>query len=82
MNPIYPAGKLNGMLYQTRSFSFGGGAVTPAVKFLLIANTAVFVLQLVLPDEVINGGLDWCLHWCGRIFICGSFSPINFFTAG
>src|SRR5581483_2587696 len=27
---------------------FGPGAVTPAVKFLLIANTAVFVLQTVL----------------------------------
>lgn len=34
------------MLYQTRSFTFGGGSVTPAVKFLLIANTAVFVLQI------------------------------------
>ena len=34
------------MLYQTRSFSFGGGSVTPAVKFLLVANTAIFVLQL------------------------------------
>jgi membrane associated rhomboid family serine protease len=43
------------MLYQTRNFAFGGGAVTPAVKFLLIANTAVFVLQeLVLPKEIIR----------------------------
>ena len=25
--------------------SFGGGSVTPAVKFLLIANVAVFVVQ-------------------------------------
>ena len=70
------------MLYQTRNFSFGGGAVTPAVKFLLIANTAVFVLQLVLPQL----GRLTCLalypFWCGRIFTCGSFSLINFFTAG
>src|SRR5574342_658156 len=34
------------MLYKTRSFTFGGSSVTPAVKFLLIANTAVFVLQI------------------------------------
>ena len=37
------------MLYQTRSFSFGGG-VTPAVKFLLIVNTAVFILQIFLDQ--------------------------------
>ena len=36
------------MQYRTQQFSFGPGAVTPAVKFLLIANTAVFVLQTVL----------------------------------
>ena len=33
------------MQYQTRKISFGGGSVTPAVKFLLIANVAVFVVQ-------------------------------------
>lgn len=38
------------MLYQTRSFSFGGGNVTPAVKFLLIINTAVFILQIFLDQ--------------------------------
>jgi membrane associated rhomboid family serine protease len=38
------------MLYQTRSFSFGGGNVTPAVKFLLIVNTAVFILQIFLDQ--------------------------------
>jgi len=31
--------------YQTRYMTFGGGGVTPAVKFLLIVNTAVFLLQ-------------------------------------
>jgi membrane associated rhomboid family serine protease len=36
------------MLYRTRSFTFGGGAVTPAVKFLLIINIAVFILQTFL----------------------------------
>jgi len=40
------------MLYQTRSFSFGGGAVTPAVKFLLIVNTAVFILQTFLDYRI------------------------------
>jgi membrane associated rhomboid family serine protease len=38
------------MLYQSRSFSFGGGNVTPAVKFLLIVNTAVFILQIFLDQ--------------------------------
>ena len=33
------------MQYRTQQFSFGPGRVTPAVKFLLIANTAVFVAQ-------------------------------------
>jgi membrane associated rhomboid family serine protease len=34
------------MLYQARHFTFGGGGVTPAVKLLLVVNTAVFILQL------------------------------------
>ena len=43
------------MLYQTRHMAFGGGAITPAVKFLLIANIAVYVLQrLVLPYWIIG----------------------------
>jgi membrane associated rhomboid family serine protease len=33
------------MYYQTRYTVFGGGRVTPGVKFLLIANTAVFIVQ-------------------------------------
>jgi membrane associated rhomboid family serine protease len=41
------------MQYQTRYMSFGGSSLTPAVKFLLIANTAVFFLQLFLPSEVL-----------------------------
>jgi membrane associated rhomboid family serine protease len=32
------------------SYSIGPGAMTPAVKMLLIANTAVFLVQLVLPS--------------------------------
>ena len=32
---------------------FGGGAVTPVIKALLIVNTAVFFLQLFLPTEVL-----------------------------
>jgi membrane associated rhomboid family serine protease len=31
--------------------TFGGGEITPAVKFLLIVNTAVFFLQLFLPNQ-------------------------------
>jgi len=34
--------------YRTRQISFGPGGVTPAVKFLLIVNTAVFVVQTLL----------------------------------
>jgi membrane associated rhomboid family serine protease len=33
--------------------TFGGGAVTPVVKFLLIVNVVVFFLQLLLPSEVL-----------------------------
>ncbi len=36
------------MQYQTRQFSFGGGSVTPAVKFLLIVNVAVFAIQTLI----------------------------------
>jgi rhomboid family protein len=51
------------MQYQTRQISFGGGGVTPAVKFLLIANVAVFVVQ-----TVIGVGLDYRLsHYLGLV---------------
>jgi rhomboid family protein len=38
--------------YQTRQISFGGGSVTPAVKFLLIVNTAVFALQTLIGSRL------------------------------
>ena len=41
------------MLYQTRNFSFGGGSMTPAVKFLLIVNTAVFIVQIFLDRYIV-----------------------------
>ena len=41
------------MQYRTQSFGFGGSEITPAVKFLLIANVAVFVAQLLLPGSVV-----------------------------
>jgi rhomboid family protein len=41
------------MQYQNRSAMFGAGTITPAVKFLLIVNTAVFFLQLFLPSEIL-----------------------------
>jgi membrane associated rhomboid family serine protease len=34
--------------YQTRQIMFGPGSVTPVVKFLLIVNIAVFVVQTVI----------------------------------
>jgi membrane associated rhomboid family serine protease len=37
--------------YQTRQITFGPGRITPAVKFLLIANIAVFVLQTIVGNE-------------------------------
>lgn len=42
------------MQYQTRYTAFGGRDVTPAVKFLLIVNTAVFFLQLFLPNQFLD----------------------------
>ena len=42
------------MQYQTRYMSFGGGSITPAVKFLLALNVAVFFLQLVVPADVVT----------------------------
>lgn len=46
------------MQYQTRQMSFGPGAMTPAVKFLLITNAAVFVLQTLL-----SAGTDYRLEY-------------------
>lgn len=43
------------MQYRTQQFGFGGGDLTPAVKFLLIANVAVFLAQeLFLPGWVVS----------------------------
>jgi membrane associated rhomboid family serine protease len=42
--------------YRTQQFSFGPGRVTPAVKFLLIANSAVFVFQTLIT--FMGTGLD------------------------
>jgi hypothetical protein len=51
------------MQYQTRTMMFGGGMLTPAVKFLLIANTAVFFLQLFLPSEILPVFTRWALSF-------------------
>jgi membrane associated rhomboid family serine protease len=52
------------MQYQTRYAMFGPGPVTPAVKSLLIVNTAVFFLQLFLPTQfLILFGLVPALVW-------------------
>jgi membrane associated rhomboid family serine protease len=46
------------MQYQTRQMTFGPGGMTPAVKFLLITNTAVFVLQ-----TLVGAGTDYRLEY-------------------
>jgi membrane associated rhomboid family serine protease len=52
------------MQYQARYSTFGPGAVTPAVKLLLIVNTAIFFLQLFLPKELlVLFGLVPALVW-------------------
>jgi membrane associated rhomboid family serine protease len=49
---------------QTRYTAFGGRDVTPAVKLLLIVNTAVFFLQLFLPNQFLDFfGLVPALVW-------------------
>ncbi|MBM4261168.1 MAG: rhomboid family intramembrane serine protease [Deltaproteobacteria bacterium] len=69
------------MQYRTQQFSFGGGELTPAVKFLLIANVAVFVAQLVLPDWVISlFGLVPALVW-DRAYLWQLFT-YQFFHGG
>lgn len=40
------------MQYQTRYMTFGGGGVTPAVKFLLIVNIAVFFLGAAFGEQI------------------------------
>jgi rhomboid family protein len=47
------------------SYRFGPGPITPAVRAIIIANVAVFLISLVIPGTVTNGlGLrpDWVFH--------------------
>lgn len=44
--------------YDYRRISLGG-LLTPAVKVLLIANAAVFVLQSLVPDEIYMAIIRW-----------------------
>ncbi|MGH7825782.1 MAG: rhomboid family intramembrane serine protease [Candidatus Binatia bacterium] len=41
------------MLYRARQITFGGGAVTSAVKLLLIINTAVFIVQTFVDSRLV-----------------------------
>jgi membrane associated rhomboid family serine protease len=69
------------MLYRTSAFGFGGGDVTPVVKALLIANVAVFVLQLLLPTSVIVFfGLVPALVW--QEFYIWQLFTYQFFHGG
>ncbi len=43
--------------YSRVSYQFGPGPLTPAVKYLLIANVAAFLLQAVVPGLTSFGGL-------------------------
>jgi membrane associated rhomboid family serine protease len=53
------------MSYQTKSFAFGG-ALTPMVKRLIIANAVVFVVTLLLDRGFVY---DWFAFQPTRIFI-------------
>lgn len=43
--------------YSRISYQFGPGPLTPAVKALLIANVALFLVQMALPELTAYGGL-------------------------
>ncbi len=70
------------------SYSFGPGRITPAVKALLIANTAVFVLELFVrdmvpllgltPSAVLHGGWVWQPLTYMFLHHPGSFTHILF----
>ncbi|MFA5910098.1 MAG: rhomboid family intramembrane serine protease [Vicinamibacterales bacterium] len=40
------------------SYSFGPGGITPAVKFLIITNVVVFVINLIVPAMTLRLGLE------------------------
>ena len=44
--------------YSDVSYSFGPGAVTPAIKILIIVNVVAFLARLVLPTLVLQFGLS------------------------
>lgn len=43
--------------YSGAAYSFGPGALTPAIKLLIITNVAMFVLTLIVPAMIIRLGL-------------------------
>ena len=43
--------------YGGPSYSFGPGVITPAIKILLIVNTAVFLVTLAVPELIIRFGV-------------------------
>lgn len=52
------------MYYQTRNVMFGGGAITPAIKWLLIINVGVFIFQRLTDYSfIILFGLVPYLVW-------------------
>lgn len=43
--------------YSDVSYSFGPGALTPAIKLLIITNVVAFLVSLVVPDIIIRLGM-------------------------
>lgn len=72
--------------YGNVSYRFGPGPVTPAVKVLLIANVAAFLLQAVWPALTILGGLTpaavieslWVWQPLTYMFLHAGFSHLLF----
>jgi len=68
------------------SYSFGPGPITPGVKWLLIANTVVFVVQQILPGLIEYFGLApqlvieraWIWQPVTYLFLHGGFFHILF----
>ena len=44
--------------YSDVSYSFGPGALSPAIKILIIVNVVVFLVSLVVPTLVLQLGLS------------------------
>ena len=55
--------------YPSTAFSFGPGAVTPAVKVLVVSNVVLFVLNLIVGDVMTLPGAPNQMFSIGDIVI-------------